>query len=613
MNGLSVLGPRVRLLLITFIFAGLALLIEAPLIAFPFFAGEQYQGINIAPYGNDEHYYLTRAKEVLEGHSLGQPFLHEGKDLPDSFQTNIEQILLFPLTATGIGPSVDVVTLYNILNFLGIVVLLLLIYLFVYEISGDVLLALATATFVVGGYVLIENKTVLYWILSGQSPIHGGPNLFGRSIYPYVTLVPFFGFLIFTYRAVMSRFERISRTTIVPYLYVLSAGALFGSLFYNAFYGWTFTLALLGSLTLAALLWRRWHAALATVGIGVIGVALGSYKLVGYYQLFTSDIGAQISYFKLTMYSHAFIMSTTGLATALLFALYFYLRRYDENNFFIFATILAGWVALEQQILTGLTVQYGHYYWYFVVPLSILVSLYMVSRLVPARWRMWWQWACIVLIVVAFSNTAAGQYKWFFDSAPGKMREQQFAPIVHALAQLPKGVVLGDPGTESYSNLVTIYTDDDVYWAPAAVTSYVPLEHLREAILVYWYLNKDMRRDPAVYMKRVLSTSERTTYTGMYEDLERYESGLPLDSNGAKIARDDPRLVAAREKLLSELSAEYRALTRSPQILRAALLNRGIRYVLWDTELYPEWDLSVFDSLKEIARSGDIRLYEFPE
>src|SRR3989338_466828 len=104
------------------LFAMLVLLIEAPLIAFPYHAGDAYQGINIAHYGNDEHHYLTRGKEILEGYALGQMYLSEWKNSPDSFQMNIEQIYLMPIRLLG-GEKADVATLYNVMNGIGVFML----------------------------------------------------------------------------------------------------------------------------------------------------------------------------------------------------------------------------------------------------------------------------------------------------------------------------------------------------------------------------------------------------------------------------------------------------------------------------------------------------------
>ncbi|MBI4087902.1 hypothetical protein HY418_00755, partial [Candidatus Kaiserbacteria bacterium] len=361
----------------------LVLLVEAPLIAFPLYAGDEYRGVNIAHFGNDEHHYLTRVKEVLEGHNLGQMYLAEGKDLPDSFQSNIEQIMFSPVRALGLGDSVDVVTAVNILNAVGIFVVLALMYILVYILSGDILLSLTCAVFAVGGYFLIENKTILHTILREHRFFYTDFNIYGRSMFPYAAQIPFLAFLIFTYRAATATFQRFSRETIVPYAYTLLAGLTFGFLFYDYLYGWTFALAFCGALFLASVIFRKWSAAIVAVAIGIIGLLIGSFKLVSMYELFTSPLGDQFSYFFLAINSHVPIMSMTSLAVVLLFAVYAYVRRDDKNLFYIFALILTGLVALEQQILTGRAVQYGHFYWYFVVPISIIVGIYMTTRLLP--------------------------------------------------------------------------------------------------------------------------------------------------------------------------------------------------------------------------------------
>lgn len=592
-------------------FALMVLFIEAPLLWFPFYAGDAYQGINIAHFGNDEHHYLTRAKEVLEGHNLGQPYLAEGKDLPDSFHSNVEQVALFPLVASGVGDSVDVVVLYNFLNAVAVFVLLVLIYLLVYRLSKDRLLSTAIALFVIGGYHLIQDGTVFSTLIRGEPLFSSLFNLYGRSVFPYALSIPFFAFFILTYLAVKDGSRLLIKNASIVTATV-AAGVLFGFLFYDAFYAWTFALAFLGSLAIGTVLWRKWYSTITVAVIGVIGIAIGSFKLASYYTFFTSDFGAQISYFFLTVYTHAPVMSTTGIATALLFAFYWYRYRDDPNNLFIFATILAGWVALEQQVVTGRSVQYGHYYWYFVVPLSILVALYMAVRLLGSYRGSWARLASIALILIAFVNVAGVQYQSFPTTIPGKMREQDFAPIITKLQNLPTGVILGDPGTESYPLLFTIYTDNDLYWVATAVTSLFPIEHLREALLVYLYLDAKTRAHPTDYLNNAIHEPSLSTTAGMYKDLEGYASGVSFQEYSTLIARDDQNIVRHREKLLQELDEEYGALTRSPQAVKELLHTRGIKYILWDQKQYPEWDLSVLEPLTILATSTNLILYELP-
>src|SRR3989338_3844327 len=107
----------------------MSFLVSSPLIFFPMYAGDRYQGINIAHFGTDEHYYLTRAKEVLEGNNLGQPFLSDGKEMQDPTFSKVDKFLIAPFRLMGLEDA-SVVTIYNIYNFFGIFAVLLLIYTF---------------------------------------------------------------------------------------------------------------------------------------------------------------------------------------------------------------------------------------------------------------------------------------------------------------------------------------------------------------------------------------------------------------------------------------------------------------------------------------------------
>lgn len=593
-------------------FVALALLVEAPLIAFPWYAGDRYQGINIAHFGNDEHFYLSRAREVLDGHSLGQPFLAEGKGNPDSFLYNDEQIVMAPFTLTGTSGGVNVVTYYNLLNFVGVVALLFLIYLFALALSGSIMLATTTAIFVIGGYLLIENGTIISVALRGRDIFYSSFNIFGRSNFPYMALVPFYGFLLLTYRAVFSTpfQQEFSVATLVKNRDLIGAGVLLGLLFYLYLYAWTFALAFLGALFVTALLWRRYGAAVAAIAIGLVGVALGSFKLYAFYALYSSEWAEQLSHFFLVSENRQFIMSTTGIATLLLFALYAYVRRNDQNNFVILALILAGWIALEQQILTGRTVQYGHYYWYFVVPVSIIVSVYMGTRLVPAGLARWRTVLCAGLIAAAFIHTAGTQYRSFWTTVDSKMREQDFAPILARLQQEKPAVVLGDPGPQTYPFLTTIYTSHDLYWLQGATTSIFPMEHFKEALLVYLYLNKDSRRDPVSYLRAALASTTYNAYTIMYEDIESFEMGIPLTKYRSPLPRTDAEILAAREQFLPILEGAYRELLKDRAAVREILESRNARYVLWDRRETPKWDPSVLEPLEVLATSTDIILYQ---
>jgi hypothetical protein len=549
----------------------------------------------------------VEAKKCWKDTASRSRTLQEDKNLPDPFQSNAEKFLLTPFRWLGLS-SINVVSAYNFFNTIGIFILLSLIYCFLFLFSKNRMLALAGALFAIGGYVLTQNGTILSWIFHSGVIIFPSPNIFGRSTDPYTALVPFFGFFILTYLASRAKFERFSRATSRPYLLILGAGVLYGILFYDYFYAWTFASAFLATLFLTSLMWRKMHSAVATVAIGCIGVCFAIPMLLGFYHFFTSPLGAQITYFFLEVKSHAFIHSSTLLALMALFGIYWYLFPKDENISFIVAVIAAGWLALEQQIITGHVVQYAHYYWYFIVPLAIIFGTYMLVRIAEHYSNLLGRSLAIALIAIAFLNTGAQQAKAFYIMLPAKMHEQQYGPIIRTLQKLPYGVVFATNGGDSAAFLVTIYTNDDLYWIPAATDSDFPPQHYKEALLVYLYVNKESRANPTEYLKTALASSTTNSYVDMYEELEGYEHGIPLEKY-LKVAppHSDPQILSARATYLPLVGEHYRSVGDEKDIL-AALKARDVRYVMWDKRVNPEWDLSIFP-LQLIATSTDVNLY----
>src|SRR3989344_964734 len=543
-------------------FSALTLLIQSPWIVLPFYAGYAYQGINIMQFGTDEHYYLARANAVLQGRSLGHPLVAVDGELPDSFMSDVEKVFMMPLRALGLSSHIDVPMLYNILNTIGVFVLLVLIYLLVYAMSESALLAAAAAIFAIGGYHWLEYGTVIKMLLTGQQIFSPTYNIFGRSTQPYTALVPFVGFLICTYRALMQELPRPSLQNAWSFRYVL-----------------------------------------------------GAYPLYGLFQLYTSDMGRELSYFFLGTYGHIFIRSQSGVAVLILFGIYWYLHRNDKNNFFILALILAGWVALEQQLVTGRVIESDHYYWYFILPMSIALATYMGARLVGMYSQALARWMCIALIVGAFICTVGGQYRSFLLALPIHMREQDFAPVLKKLQELPEGVILGDAGGRGTSMLPNIYTQDTAFFNFFALVGVYPKDMYRDALYTYLYINKVSRSDAEAYLRKELASSTRpTTYTQMYEELEGYYAGIPLiDYRDSPSPRTDPRMLAARATFLPEIGKEYRAFAASPQHVREVLEMRGVRYILWDTRAYPEWEPAALGPLTVLATSTDVLLYSIED
>lgn len=565
----------------------LTILIFAPLIAFPYVIGKDYQGINENAFGTDAHFYLTRGKEVLEGHNLGSPLLREGKNEPDAIRSYSDQILLAPIKLLGLGQKVNITTVYNIYNFIGVFLIILLIYYFVWQLSGSKLLSAAAALSAIGGYSMIYYKTIFY----------DNFNVYARVIYPFIS-----SFFLFLYFNLLLKSLKSAELK-----YKIFAALTFGLLFYIYFYAWSFVLALNACLFLILLFKKDFFSAKKVLLISSVGLAFGAYNLIGLVASLYSGVGEQAAYFLWMSSGRGPIFSKIGFITLILFALYFYKRRDDENWPLIFAIILSGWVTLNQQIITGRMLQYGHYYFYFIVPLAIIISLYMAWRLFNRENLR--KYLFIFIIAVVFINTAGGQYKSFFSTLEPKRYEQNYRPIIDFLNRdKTPGVILT---SEENSFLFTIHTPHDLFWNSSANFNNVPIQRFKDALFAYSYLNKQARNDFKGYYTKIGDNKAETSfYQSYYRNLEGYWSGVDYYAYINKIKNDDQELARKRPEIIDQLSKEYNETILKNNGFNKLLKKYGVNYVVWDKNKYPEWDLSAVSGLKPLTSYNNIYLYE---
>ena len=565
----------------------LTILIFAPLVVFPFVYKSEYQGININHFGSDTVFYLTRGKEVLDGHNLGNPVLREGKNDPDIYLSYSDYILLAPIKLLGLAQKVDIVTVYNIYNFIGVFVLILLIYFFVLQLSGSKLLSITAALFAIGGYSIIYNKTLFYHSF----------NIYARVPYPYISSLILFAYLNLLAKSLRS----------VGLKYKIFAGLAFGLLFYIYFHAWSFVLAFSACLFLIYILRKDFSSAKKVFIISLIGLAFGSYNLIRLFSSLGSALGKQQAYFMWLSFGRTPVFSLVGFFTLILFTVYFYKRRDDKNLPLILAVILSGWVALNQQIITGRLLQDGHYYWYFIVPLSIIIGLYMVWQLITKEKAK--KFLFIFLIAVVFLNTIGGQYQSFFYTLKTKRYEQSFRPIIDFLNLDKKpGVILS---AETNGHLLTTFTSHDLFWQSTASLSRITTERFKDALFVYLYLNKESRNDLAGYLAKIGDNGAPWSYyQDLFRNLEGYWSGYDYYEYHDKIKKNDQELNRKRPEIIDQLNKEYNETVLKNGGFDKLLKKYGVNYVVWDKNKNPEWDISVIPGLKQLIKSNDIYLYE---
>lgn len=570
-----------------------AFLVEFPLVSFPFVAGDRYEGLNIGYFDADQHDYLARAKEVLEGNGLGNIFIQGNKSAPDPTFSSAELVLMAPVKVLHLDRTWDVPTIYNFYNVIGVFTLVLTLYALMLRLSGSRLLSIASGVFVIAGSAMIFSKELF----------HAAFNLYGRMPFPYLSSIVFFLFLYFLHRAVClsSRLRD-----------ALIAGALFGLSCYLYFYGWTFTLAFVGVLFLVLLGFKRLAEARQVLIAGILGIILGSFSIVPALSFYFSAAGTQLSYFFSAGQGHAPLLSPFGMLGIAAFLVFWYVFRKTENQTalsFLGALSITGVVALNEQVVTGRYLQYGHYYWYFLVPCTILAGAYILWRFCPSRFR---AYGAVAAIVVSLVSMAGGQYLAFRSTLAERLREEEYVPFMRTLHTLPAGAVLAAPdeGDRPEPLLVSILTDKDLFWAFNSLVYHVPIGRIENTLLFYLYLNKNSRVDPAAYLREQVTNPSSPYIISLYQAVEGYQSGFTSDDYHTRFKENDPTLLSFREELLKELNIKYRSLFPTDAEAREWLYAEGVRYVLWDHARSSEWDIDFLKPVTLVREENGISLFQ---
>jgi len=342
--------------------------------------------------------------------------------------------------------------------------------------------------------------------------------------------------------------------------------------------------------------------------VTALGVLIGSYYLIQMALFFSSAVGKQSSYFHLSSYSHAPVFSKIGVVTFILWCIFAYKKKDNPHLVFILGLISAGWVSLNQQIITGRALQVGHYYWYFIVPISIIIGLYLLAELIKKEQRKKMFFLFIILLV--FFHGGVGQYRSFLTTISAKLYEQNYRPLINAVkTDTKEGVILAADDELAY--LFTIYTHHDLFWHTAAAITDVPFERFLDSLLVYLYLNKDARGDFSVYLAKIMADdSIGFFYKEDYKSIEGYLSGFDYYEYNKRLAVGDGVIKEKREQTLRLLNDRYVAVNLAEGGITGLLKKYKVNYIVWDKNNHPEWDLSFVGDKEEIAKNNNIILYK---
>ena len=550
----------------------MGVLMVAPYAYFALTAPD-YAGIAMMGQDAEEH-YLARMQEAYEGRPALSNVFTPYKDAPylspglgEAFVAGIARVAGRSVPDINIGAK-----------FLFPAVIFLLIYVFGLTISRSRLAALTGATLGMLGVSIMSNPHELLALLNGNSLSDG--SMWARPINPELSGILLFGGLWLLYRAYAHR-----EHTLWPL--VGTIGATIGLSLYLSPYVWSFLGVLLLALFIAELIRKNPASSLRFFSAGVLGLALAIPFLLNYIAARVHPGYAFASQFAGIMTTH---LPSFGIWIAILLILPFLAWRgplASSRTFFILCG-LSLLIALNQQVVTGLYLQPGHYHWYITKPLvgimlglsgTLLLIRFLGARIVTIT--------CSIGIIALFAHGTFAQQNFYTKNSSEALDAQAYAPLFAYLNSAPATSIYANP---TLSNYLAIYTNDDAPGSWYAGLYLLPVGYLHERLFLEYRLRGITADESLTTMKAERHAILMQLFLGNW-------SGIPNDS------------APLPDSILEGLAQEYRAYADIP----ISDVMRGLRitYVLQD-KVHDEWTPLASDLIPDAIISGRFVLYRLP-
>ncbi|MES3005125.1 MAG: hypothetical protein V4690_03395 [Patescibacteria group bacterium] len=540
--------------------------------------GEEYNGIYIMKMDAEEH-YLARMQEFLDFRSLNNPFLFEGKGLsPSSSFTISESLLSLPLVfGVGSVPSVNL-----IYKFILPIILCLAFYFLMFRITQDKLWSLGFSITTILGYTVLTSsgiKDILFFNFQNFPA-----NMYARPVNPAFSSIFFVGYL----HLLLSVFRKPSNKLSV-------ALALFlGFSFYIYFYTFTFFIAINVVCFILFLLCKRNRDAFGIVAAMIAGILIGSLAIINLVKLLLHENYVYLAPISNVVNSRTPVFSVLGVLVLVIFGIYMFFKWREKgvNEYFLTSTLLTAFVVINQQVITGISVQEGHYHWYFNTPIYIMVLFWVGHKLFEKRYKFLYLSIPIIFIVLSFIVSISGQYNFYNDWSSQVFKEQRYANVFQWLNENSEknDVVLAN---NELSLKIPAYTTTDVSWNYFTLAYLTPVDRTKYALFLYLRLNgvkpTDIKNEsyfhPPVVNKPETKNNRGYEYEEVNILLRDYMTGIYPD--GMKKMYED-----FYNKPWEEIFGMYK-----------------LDYLVWDQMMNPNWSFN--EHLFEQVYTGvDLVIYK---
>jgi len=449
----------------------------APYIIFSAFLGDKYQGIPMIATANED-FYLARMQEIIDGHPmLGSFAFYESKNGPSLTPPTAEMFYAIPSLLFGISLMKILIASKFILPF----ILFLLVYFLINKITtsshllSNKLNAIAGAMLVTLGYDLVDYRSI--WLyLTGKIILGGNFLTWARPVNPVMGAIFLFSFLICVWSIIQkSQYKKSS---------VILASVFLALMIGSYFFSWGTAVSVLAVIILIYIFKKEFKVVKNLLRVVLLtAIAASPYWYISFK-------AGQSPWYKGALlrnglfYTHYPILNKFLIASLLFYfivvALSFIFRKerikfidsIKNWHLFTLALLLGGGWALNQQVVTGMTVWPYHFVQY-TIPLAMVVLLALLYNIVK-EWKPF-LWALAVSIIASSSlifgvTIQVNSYRTNFNHY---VKLQSYKPIFDWLNGQPKDAVVLvkiDEDAKFYllSGLIPAFTHANIYalnWA----------------------------------------------------------------------------------------------------------------------------------------------------
>lgn len=547
--------------------------------------GSAYQ--DIPPmYADNEDYYIARTREIFDGHfSVASPFYYEYKNILPVVPP-VGEYLLAAITITSGLSLLDAVILAKFLLpaalFLFIYALALLL---IRERAPDPSpTALAAATLVVLGIGLVDYAGVLSRLFHEYSDV--AVTLWARPVNPITGALLLFPFLIFMFKA---REGGFAAATAAGVILAIMAGYVFS---------FAASIGVLGALFLIALAFRQWDLCARYIATGGVALCLVAAYALAVLPYLKGGGGLEKSGL---IVGHAPILNKFVLAAAITLAALFAMARRNgiavvrekERHaplWFCVALVAGGFIAFNQQVLTGATIWPPHLMQY-TAPLSIVAVISAGAIVLSNRYQRIWKTLLRLVIASSFAF-AVWNASTYVNGIESTRATQRYAPVLAWLrgaAQKDCVALVADDEIARLTNLIPAHTPCNVYMT-THISSAIPSERITHNYLVLLRL----RGVTAERVKEYLLNDPWQLQARFYNDWRELYG--PPESNLRILELAEEVGARYREFLKKDFAAEVRRY-RADYLLDEGLLDPSAAAAL---------------SAKKIFEDGGITVYALP-